>query len=447
MIHCSHFFKLASPPAEMAFYESGRRLTITNSGRRSRFGANEAIQLGPQLNNNTDVVSFDANFDNPSLTVDSIRGITQFVQENPSLRYFGLTGHGTNVPVIEAILAAASGNRNIQTHASDLSASAAHVEFLQNSPQLERLIMYMVDTVSTLPPNALPVAIASMPSLEYLELIDEPNAVYTAPIINALGASQSLRKLELHNLPNNDPSRRDALVNLLRRSPVLETLSLQNYELVDLGPIFSALSQSLVRTLVLADVDVHDEQQDRTSAAEALRGNTTLLELKLEYNCWNLFRAFCTGLPVNTTLEHLDVEILPEDLDNDNDHRPPDGDLASCFASLLRNLPALQHLTFHLHWQFGDDCALPVAVLEAFKEHASLKLVQLTGLGTGADLAIIRSVCDRNRYNSLRDLFVELFVVTELAGLPGLLEGVSDSEFSLSLIYDGLRIRRKDWAD
>jgi len=266
----------------MQFSDGGRRLRIHNSGGRGfHFGANEAIQLGPQLNNNTDVVSFDANFDNPSLTVDAISGIARFVQENPSLRYFNLTGHGTNAPVIEAILAAARGNRNIQGHTSELPASAAYVQFLRNSPQLESLRVFMVDTVSTLPPNALPAAIASITSLKDLELIDRPNAVYTAPIINALQGNQSLRKLVLNNLPD-DPARCNAIGTLLRNSPVLETLSFQHYEFEDLLPIFSALPGSSVQTLVLADVDVRDEGQDRTSAAEALRGNTTLLELELE---------------------------------------------------------------------------------------------------------------------------------------------------------------------
>ena len=50
--------------------------------------------------------------------------------------------------------------------------------------------MHMVDTVITLPPNELQDAIASMPSLQYLKLTDEPNAVYTAPIINALEGSR-----------------------------------------------------------------------------------------------------------------------------------------------------------------------------------------------------------------------------------------------------------------
>ena len=307
--------------------------------------------------------------------------------------------------------------------------------------------MHMVDTVITLPPNELPVALASMRSLRYLKLTDRTNAVYTVPIINALGDSRSLHKLELHSLPSNDPPRCDAIVTLLRRSPVLETLSLHYYELVDLRPIFSVLHQSSVRTLVQADVAVRDFQQVRTSAAEALRGNTTVLELTLEYSCWNLFRVFCTGLTANTALEHLEVKIIPRGLDNNQ--WSPDGDLARCFASLLRNLPALQHLTIHLFWQREDRRALPVAVLEAFKEHVSLTQVLLTGLGTGADLAIIRSVCDRNRYNRLRDLFVEQAVATELTGLPDFLEGVdrTDDQFSLSLIYDSLRIRRSDWAD
>jgi len=425
-----------------SFSDGGRALAIRNDGRH-RFGANEAIQLGSQLNNNTDVVSIDANFDNPSLTVDAIRGITRFVQENPTLRDFRLTGQGTNAPVIEAVLEAASGNRNIKSHTSELPASAAYMQFLRSSLQLQRLTMDMVDTVSTLPPNALPVAISSMPSLGDLELIDGPNAVYTAPIINALRDNGSLRKLVLHNLPN-DPARCNAIGTLLRNSPVLETLSLQNYEFVDLRPIFSALRQSSVRTLDLADVDVdvRDFQQVRTSAAEALRGNTTLWVLQVEYNCWSSFREFCTGLTVNTALVHLDVTIYPEDLDN----RLPDRDLVPCFASLLRNLPALQHLEIHLFWQPGERRALPVMVLEAFKEHVSLIFVHLAGLGTDADLSIIRSVHVRNRYNRLRDAFIPLLVATELAGLPGVLERVADSEFSLSLIYDGLRIRRSDWA-
>ena len=427
----------------LAFEDGGRTLAIGD-----RFGVNEAIQLGPQLNNNTDVNHLEGNFDNPSLTVEAVRGITQFVQENPSLREFHLTGHGTNAPVIEAVLAAASGNPSIRTHESYLHPLAAHVQFLQNSPQIESLTMAVFDTAGTLPPNALPVAIASMPSLKDLELIDGPNAVYSAPIINALGDSQSLRKLKLHNLPSNDPPGCDAIVTLLRRSPVLETLFLQNYELVDLRPIFSALRQSSVRTLVLEDCDVRDFQQVRTSASEALRENTTVLELKLEYNCWNLFRAFCTGLTVNATLKLLEVKIIPRGLDNDQ--WSPHGDLAQCFVPLLRNLPALQHLTINLHWHREVRRALPVAVLEAFREHVSLTQVHLTGLGTrGADLDIIRSVCDRNRYNRLRDLFVEQAVATELARLPDFLEGVDgiDDQFSLSLIYDSLRIRRSDWAD
>ena len=102
---------------------------------------------------------------------------------------------------------------------------------------------------------------------------------------------------------------------------------------------------------------------------------------------------------------------------------------------------------------------LPVAVLEAFKQHVSLTQVHLTGFGTDADLAIIRSVCDRNRYNRLRDRFVQRFVAAELddlpdileevepfvaavmTGMPGIFEGVNVGDFTLSLIYEGLRIR------
>ena len=63
-----------------------------------------------------------------------MRGITQFVQENPSLREFNLRGNGTNAPVIEAVLAAASGNRNIQKFSTRLPVSAAHLRFLQRLP-------------------------------------------------------------------------------------------------------------------------------------------------------------------------------------------------------------------------------------------------------------------------------------------------------------------------
>ena len=127
----------------------------------------------------------------------------------------------------------------------------------------------------------------------------------------------------------------------------------------------------------------------------------------------------------------------------------PNWDFTLCFASLLRNLPALQHLTFHLQRVYEDNRALPLPdmVVEAFKQHVSLTQVRLTGFGTDADLAIIRSFCERNRYSHLRAQFVRRFVAAELVGLPGLLEEVDGSEFSLSLIYDGLRIRRTDWAD
>ena len=256
-----------------AFEDGGRRL-ITNNNvyQGDLFGANAAIQLGSQLNNNTDVVDVFANFDNASLTVDAMRGITQFVQENPSLRKLVLNGHGTNAPVIEAVLAAASGNRNIREFGlGRLPVSAAYLQFLRSSFQLEQLYVTMVDTVITIPPNALQVVIASMPSLEYLELIDQPNTVYTVPIINAC---RSLRKLELFELAN-DPARSDAIGTLLRNSPALETFILQSYELVDLRSIFSALPQSSVRNLELRE-STDEIPQVRTSAAEALRGNTTI---------------------------------------------------------------------------------------------------------------------------------------------------------------------------